>query len=193
MTDADRDDRLLTVWQSGPRPDTATLLQDLARQTQSQQRQRGLIFALLGCVSVLVIFAEASGGLRTHGFLSLVWLTGLTLGALRWHKDRQTRSEILCLDTQRLLQVMIRRAKRGLTLARCLYAGTPVGALAGYAITQVTHISVAGTHKQLGLFQSVIGAMLLVVMIGVGLMTARARRAELTILTQKKQAFEKDL
>ncbi|MEO8314920.1 MAG: hypothetical protein ABI645_09015 [Pseudomonadota bacterium] len=193
MTIHECDDLLVGLWQSGAKPDTAHLMRDLERQNRTQLLQQWLIIAVLGCSSILLAFAEATGGLRTHGILSLTWLSALGLGGLAHFRARHRRAEILNLDTQRLLDAMISRAERGLMLARFLYAGTPVGAVAGYAIVQLTHVGIAVTHRPLGTLQAVLGVMLLVVMVVAGLLLARARRAQLVALIQKKRDMEVEL
>jgi hypothetical protein len=126
MTSLPQHDPLVTLWQTAPKPDTQHLLQDLQRLDRLHQRLNRSVFAIMCGTSFLLIFAETTGRVTTHGTLSVIWILGLVIGVV-WHRRaRCNRSDALTLDTISLLKFMIARAKSDLFVARCLYAGVPV-------------------------------------------------------------------
>ena len=141
MTSLPPHDPLSALWQTAPKPDTHQLLQDLQRLNRLHQRLNRSVFAILCGISLLLIFEEATGRVRTHGILSVIWILGLVLGAAWRRRSRRNRSDALTLDTVSLLKSTIARAKRDLFVARCLYAGVPCGAAVGFFVAKLAGIS----------------------------------------------------
>ena len=189
MNEPASDHDLIRVWRSNPQVDTQSLMQNLAAQNRTRRIQATVILALLGAVSLLLVLAEIAGKLGTHGLLSLLWLTCLAVGALLQNRAHRGRVNALASDTRGLLKFMIRRARRGLTLARCLYAGTPTGAMMGWLLTTTIDPD-AGRGHHVASLQAAAGAALLVMMILAGLVFARRRRAELMNLEEKQSSLQ---
>jgi len=112
-------------------------------------------------------------------------------------RSRGNRSDALTLDTVSLLKSMIARAKSDLFLARCLYAGVPCGAVAGYTIMKLAGIgaswSAIGISPQLRAIQAYAGVAALLIMILAGVILARSRRLQVQELSKKLMAIAEDL
>jgi len=98
-----------------------------------------------------------------------------------------------------MLTRMIARTKRGLLLARCLYAGTPLGALAGFAITRGADIvfgwqqTGGAASPGLALVQSVAGIAVLLIMMACGVVLARVHHRQLRDLEGKLKESDSDV
>jgi len=196
MTSLPPHDPLTTLWQSAPKPDTQYLLQDLQRLNRLHQRLYRIVFAIMCSVALLLIFEEATGRFTTHGTLSVIWTLGLVLGVV-WHRRaRCSRSDAMALDTVRLLKFMIARAKKDLRIARCLYAGAPCVAVAGFIITKFTGIGTSpettSASPHLQLVQKSASLAILIAMIVTGLILARARHRQVKDLSEKLRSIEAD-
>jgi hypothetical protein len=191
------DDPLVALWQTAPKPDTQHLIEDLRRANRLHQRLDRSVFAILCGFVLLLIFEESTGGIATHGVLSAIWILGLGLGVARYQRARCHRSDAYTSDTVSLLQFLIARAKRDQFLARCLYAGAPCGAAAGYAVMKLAGIGAPQTASavapQLRLVQMGAGVAVLMVMMVTGAVLARARRAQVAELSEKLRLLESGL
>jgi len=121
----------------------------------------------------------------------------LAVGLVCMRRSRGNRSDALTLDTVSLLKSMIARAKSDLFLARCLYAGVPCGAVAGYTIMKLAGIgaswSAIGISPQLRAIQAYAGVAALLIMILAGVILARSRRLQVQELSKKLMAIAEDL
>ena len=101
------------------------------------------------------------------------------------------------MDTVSLLKSMIARAKSDLFVARCLSAGVPCGALAGYAVTRVIGISASpsaiAVHAHLHLIQTGAGIAALIAMMVTGAILAPSRRLQVQELSEKLRLIQADL
>jgi hypothetical protein len=196
MTSLPPRDPLVSLWQTAQKPDSQHLLRDLERLKRLHQRFNRTVFAIMCGFSLLLIFEEATGRLGTHGTLSGIWILGL-LFAVIWHRRaRSSRSDALTLDTVSLLKSMIARAKRDLFVARCLYAGVPCGAAAGFLVMKFAGISAsppAIVHPYLNLIQTGAGIAALVAMMVTGVILARSRGPQVRELGEKLRLFQADL
>lgn len=191
-----QEDPLVSLWQTAPKPDTQHLLQDLQRQKRLHQRLDRTVSAILGGIALLLVFEEATGRITTHGWLSAIWILGLVIGAIWRRRARCSRSDALTLDTVSLLRSMISRAKSDLRIARCLYAGVPCGAVAGFFALKLTGIGAApsiAAHARLHLLQTGAGVAALIAMIVTGAILGRARRLQVRELNEKLRLFQADL
>jgi hypothetical protein len=197
MTSLPPHDPLVALWQTAPKPDTQHLLLDLQRMNRLHRRLNRSIFAILSGVSLLLIFEEATGRAPTHGWLSVIWILGLVLGAVWRRRARCYRSDALTLDTVSLLQLMIARAKSDLFVARCLYAGVPCGAVFGYLVMELAGIRPSppalAVHAPLHLIQTGAGIATLIAMIVTGVILARSRRLQVQELSEKLRLIQADL
>jgi hypothetical protein len=142
-------DPLVALWQTAPKPDSHQLLQELQRLNRLHQRLNRSVLAIVCGIAILLIFEEASSRITSHGILSAIWTLGLVIGVVRHRRARCNRSDSLALDTVSLLESMIARAKSDLFIARCLYAGVPCGAVAGYIVTTLAGVSASPPAKVL--------------------------------------------
>jgi hypothetical protein len=190
-------DPLVTLWQTAPKPDTQHLLQNLQRLNRLHQRLNRVVFAIMFGFSLLLIFEEATGRVTTHGTLSVIWILGLVLGVAWRRRARCNRSDALTLDTVSLLKFMIARAKSDLFVARCLYAGVPCGAVAGFFMVKLAGIrvspSVIAVHGPLHLIQTGAAVATLIAMMVTGAILARSRRLQVQELSEKLRLIEADL
>ena len=200
MTSLSPHDPLVTLWQTGPIPDTQhtqDLLQDLQRLNRLHQRLNRSVFAIMCGTSFLLIFAEASGRVTTHGTLSVIWILGLALGLVWRRRARCSRLDALTLDTVSLLESMIARAKSDLLVARCLYAGVPCGAVAGFFVAKLAGISVSpsaiAAHAYLHLIQTGAGMAALIAMMVAGAILGRSRRLQVQELSEKLRLIKADM
>jgi|HubBroStandDraft_1064217.scaffolds.fasta_scaffold159729_2 predicted tellurium resistance membrane protein TerC len=190
-------DPLVSLWQTAPKPDTQDLLQDLQRLKQSHRRLNRIVFAIMCCISLLIILEEATGRVTTHGALSVIWILGLMLGVI-WHRSaRCARSDSLTLDTVSLLKSMITGAKSDLLVARCLYAGVPCGAVVGFLAVKLAGHNSSPTpidvNAHLQIIQTGAGLAALLAMIVTGVILARSRRAQVQALSEKLRSIDSDL
>ncbi len=190
-------DPLVNLWQTAPKPDTQHLLLDLQRLNRLHRRLNRTVFAILGGISLLLIFEETTGRVTTHGWLSAIWILGLVLGLLWRRRARRNRSDALNLDTVSLLKSMIARAKGDLFIARCLYAGVPCGAVLGYLTVKFAGISqspsAVAAHAQLHMIQTGAGIAALAAMIVTGIILARERSLQVQELSEKLRLIQADL
>ncbi len=197
MTSLPPDDPLVALWQTAPKPDTHYLLQDLERLNRLHQRLNRTLLAIVCGIAILIIFEEATGRVASHGVLSVIWILGLVIGAIWRRRARCTRSDALTLDTISLLKVMIARAKSDLFVARCLYAGVPCGAAAGYVLTKLAGIgaspSARAVSQHLDLIQTGAGIAALIIMMAAGVILARSRRLQVQELGDKLRSITADL
>ena len=197
MTSLSPLDPLVTLWQAAPKPDTQHLLQDLQHLNRLHQRLNRIVFAIMCGISLLLIFEEATGRIRTRGTLSGIWILALVLGVV-WHRRaRCNRLDALTLDTVSLLKFMIARAKSDLFVARCLYAGVPCGAVAGFLVVKLAGISASPTaiavHAHLQLIQTGAGIAALIAMMVTGAILARSRHLQVQELSEKLRLIKADL
>ena len=190
-------DPLVVLWQTAPKPDTHHLLQDLQRLNRLHQRLNRSVLAILCGIAILLIFEEATSRITSHGILSAVWTLGLVIGVARHRRARCNRTDALALNTVRLLESMIARAKSDLFIARCLYAGVPCGAVAGYVVTTLAGIgsspSAKGAIPHLQMMQTGAGIAALIAMIVTGAILARSRRRQVQELSEKLRSIKADL
>lgn len=196
MSEPSQTDPFATLWQSAPKPDTRQLLRDLQRLQKAQRWHSRILTIILCGIALFFIFEEATGRSGTHGLISALWIA-FVAGAIGYQRVRCRSVDPLDLDTVSLLKRMIARAKRGLFQARCLYLGTPLGAIAGAILTRsLAPGTTPGGHivqSNLTLMQTVVGLIVLVAMIIAGVVLARARRRQLLELTGKLKSLEESL
>jgi hypothetical protein len=195
MTPLPAHDPLVTLWQTAPRPDTDNLLQDVQRLNRLHQRLDRSVWAIVCGFAILLIFEEATGGIASHGVLSVIWTLGLAIGAA-WHRRaRHNRSNTLTLDTVSLLESMIASARRDLFIARCLYRGVPCGAVTGYLVMDLAGIGASSVaiNPHLYMMQKGAGIAALVIMMMVGVILARSRRLQVQELGDKLRLIKGDL
>jgi hypothetical protein len=197
MTTMPEQDPLVSLWQTAAKPDKQYLLQDLQRLNRLHQRLYRIVFAIMCGTALLLIFEEATGRVTTHGTLSVIWTLGLVLGVL-WHRRAQcNHSDAIALDTVSLLKFMIARAKRDLRIARCLYAGVPCGAVAGFLAAKLAGIGASpnaiAISAHVHLMQTGAGVAALIIMMVTGVILARSRSVQLRELSEKLRAVESDL
>jgi hypothetical protein len=197
MTSPPPHDPLAALWQTAPKPDTQHLVQDLQRLNRLHRRLSRSVLAIVCGIAILLIFEEATGRVATHGALSAIWILGLVLGAAWRRRARCSRADALTLDTVSLLKFMIARAKSDLLVARCLYAGVPCGAVAGFVAMKLAGIggapSVMAVHARLHLVQTGAGVAALIAMMVTGAILARSRGVQVRELGEKLRSIEADL
>src|ERR1700733_1248094 len=147
MTSIPSRDPLVSLWQTAAKPDTQYLMRDLQRLNRLHQRHNRTVLAIVCGIAILLIFEEATGRLASHGILSVAWIALVVAGILWKRRARCNRLDALTLDTVRLLKAMIARAKSDLFVARCLYAGVPLGATMGYVVSKLAGIGASGTAR----------------------------------------------
>jgi hypothetical protein len=197
MTSLPPQDPLVALWQTTPKPDTQHLLQDLQYTNGMHQRLNRTVFAILCGISLLLIFEEATGRVATHGMLPAIWILGLVIGGV-WHRRaRCNRSDALTLNTVGLLKFMIARTKSDLFVARCLYAGVPSGAVAGFFAVKFAggsgSPSASAAHAHLHLIQTGAGVTALVAMMLAGVILAHSRSVQVRDLRKKLESIESDV
>jgi hypothetical protein len=197
MTSLPPHDPLAALWQTAPKPDTHRLVHDLQRLKRLHQRLNRSVAAILCGISLLLIFEEATGRVRTHGILSVVWILGLVLGVVWQRRARCNRTDALTLDTVSLLKFMIARAKSDLFIAQCLYAGVPCGAVVGAVLDELAGISPApsaiAAHAELHLIQTGASIAALIAMMVTGVILARSRRRLVQELSEKLRLIEAEV
>lgn len=197
MTPLPPHDPLVALWQTAPKPDTHRLVQDLRRLNRLHQRLNRSVLAIVFGIAVLLIFEEAIGRVRSNGILSVIWTLGLVIGIV-WHRRaRCNRWDALTLDTVSLLKFMIARAKSDLFVARCLYAGVPCGAVAGFVVAKLAGISASPLAKAVNLhlhmMQTGAGIAALIIMMLAGAILARSRRLQVRELSDKLRSITAEL
>jgi hypothetical protein len=197
MTSMPPHDPLVSLWQTAPKPDTQNIMQDLQRLNRLHQRHNRTVLGVLCGIAVLLVFEEATGRLASHGIVSAGWIAVVVTGLVWQKRARCSRLDALTMDTVRLLKAMIARAKSDLFVARCLYAGVPLGAAAGYIVSKLAGIgaseAVTAAHPHLDMVQTGAGIVALAVMIVAGVVLARSRSVQVRELKEKLRAIESDL
>ena len=193
MTEPDAIDPFARLWQSAPAPDTARLLQDLQRLQTVHQRQNRIIVLILCATAVLLVFGEAIVRSVGLGIITGLWIA-FVAGAIWYQRLRCRAADALDLDTVSLLKHMIKRAKKGLSQARRLYAGVPLAAATSAVVTRMFLPGLASggaaVAPWLNVTYTIACLAMLVVMTGAGLVLARARQRQLRELTDKLRLFE---
>lgn len=189
-------DPFAQLWQSAPAPDTQQLMQDLRRLQSVHQRQNRVLIAILCATGLLLVFGAVALRSVSLGVVTGLWIA-FVAGIIWYQRARCRAADALDLDTVSLLKRMIERAKRGLTQARRLYAGVPVAAMAGALVTRMFLPSAVlgghAIHPWLMQIYTIGCVIMLVVMVGAGLVLARARRRQLGELAEKLTAIEDDV
>jgi len=197
MTSLPPQDPLVALWQTTPKPDTSHLLPQLQRLDRLHRRLNRTVLAIVCGIDSLLIFEEATSRVASHGILSVTWTLGLVIGLIFHRRARCNRSDALTLDTVSLLKSMIARAKSDLFVARCLYAGVPCGAVAGYIIVKLAGIGAPplanGISPHLRTIQTGAGIAGLIVMMAAGAILARSRRLQVHELSDKLRSITDDL
>ncbi len=186
-------DPLAALWQTAPKSDTSSLLQDLQRVNRHHQRLYRIVFVILCGTRLLLIFDAVTERSMAHGALAVIWILGLVLGVARYRRARCNRAEAITFDTVRLLRFMIARAQKDLRIARCLYAGAPCGAVAGFIMARLTGFGAApnATAGSPHVYLIRTGAALaaLIAMMAIGLVVARDRRLQVQELREKLRSI----
>jgi hypothetical protein len=197
MTSLPPDDPLVALWQTAPKPDTHKLMKDLQRLNRLHRRFNRSVLVILCGIAILLVFEETTGRVTSHGILSAIWILGLVIGVVWRRRARCNRSDALTLDTVSLLKLMIARAKSDLFVARCLYAGVPCGAVAGFVVAKLAGIGASppanAAHPYLHLIQTGAGMAALIAMMVTGAILARSRRLQVQQLSQKLRLIKTDL
>jgi|SRR5271170_2210609 len=197
MTSMPSHDPLIALWQTAAKPDTQGLMQDLKRLNRLHQRLNRTVLAIMCGIAVLLVFEEATGRRGSHGILSAAWIAVVGAGILWKRGARCNRLDALTLDTVRLLKAMIARAKRDLFVARCLYAGVPLGAAIGYVVSNLAGIGASeparAAHPHIELVQTGVDVAVLSFMVVAGVILARARSVQVRDLNEKLRAIESDV
>ena len=196
MSETPNSDFLAQLWQSGPKPDTQSLMVDLRRlQKVHQWQQRILIFILCATAVLLTSVAIIQRSAALGGFAAL-WIA-FVAGAIWYGRARCRAADALDLDTVSLLKRMIKRARHGLSQARRLYAGVPLAAAAGAIVTRiVTGGQAVGHHGPeawVTVAYTVASLILLVFMVAAGLVLARARQSQIRQLGEALRSLEDDV
>ena len=197
MTSMPGDDPLVSLWQSAPGPDTRDLVQDLQRLNRLHRQHNRSVLAIVCGFALLLVFEEATGRVASHGILSAIWIAVVVCGVVWQRRTRCNRLDALTMDTVRLLKAMISRAKRDLFVARCLYAGVPLGAAVGYVVSRLAGFgspeSERAAHPGLDMLQTGAGLAALIAMMIVGVVLARSRSVQVRELSEKLRAIETDV
>jgi hypothetical protein len=190
-------DPLVSLWQTAPKAGTQHLLEDLQRLNRLHRSHSRSILAIVCGIAVLLLFEEATGRIASHGILSAIWIVGGVAAAVFQKRARCNRLDALTMDTVSLLKAMITRAKGDLFVARCLYAGVPLGAAFGYGVSKLAGIgasaSASAAHPRLNMIQTGAGIAALVIMMIAGVLLARARSLQVRDLTEKLRSIEAEL
>lgn len=196
MTSLPPQDPLAALWQTAPKSDTSSLLQDLQRLNRRHQRLYRIVFTILCGTGLLLIFDAVTERSMTHGALGLIWILGLVLGFVWYRRARCNRAEAITFDTVRLLRFMIAQAQKDLRIARCLYAGAPCGALAGFIIARLigfgTSPNATAVSTQVHLMRTGAAVAALITMMVIGMMVARDRRLQVQEFREKLRSIQED-
>ena len=197
MTSMPPHDPLVSLWQTAPKPNTQHLMQDLQRLNRLHRRHNRSVLAIVCGIAALLVFEEATGRLASHGIVSAIWIAGVVAGLVWQRRARCSQLDALTPDTVRLLKAMIVRAKSDLFVARCLYAGVPLGAAVGYVVSKSAGIGASesgrAAHPHLEMVQTGAGVAALIVMMVVGVILARSRSVQVRELSEKLKAIETEL
>lgn len=197
MTSMPEHDPLVSLWQTAPKPDTQHLMQDLQRLNSLHQRLDRTVLAIMCGVAILLVFEEATARTVTHGFLSVGFITVVAVGVIWKRRARCNRLDALTLGTISLLKAMIARAKKDLFIARCLYAGVPIGAAVGYVVSYFLGIRASSpgraANPHLEIVQTVADVVTLIAMMVIGVILSRSRSVQVRELSEKLRAIESDL
>jgi hypothetical protein len=197
MTSMPPHDPLVALWQTAPKPNPHHLLRDLQRLNHLHRLHNRSVLAIVRGIAILLIFEEATGRVGSHGIVSGIWTLGVAVGIVWRRRARCSRFDALTLDTVSLLKAMIARAKSDLFVARCLYAGVPCGAVAGYVVANFAGISESSAaiaaHPRLHLIQTGAGIAALIIMMATGVILARSRRLQVQEFSEKLKSIEDDL
>lgn len=190
-------DPLAALWQTAPKSDTSSLLQDLQRVNRHHQRLYRIVFVILCGTGLLLIFNAVKERSMAHGALAVIWILGLVLGVAWYRRARCNRAEAITFDTVRLLRFMIARAQKDLRIARCLYAGAPCGAVAGFIMARLTGFGAAPNATAVSPHVYLIGTgaalAALIAMMAIGLVVARDRRLQVQELREKLRSIHEDM
>jgi hypothetical protein len=197
MTSLPPQDPLAALWQTATKSDTSSLLQNLQHLNRRHQRLYWIVFTILCGTGLLLIFDAVTERSMTHGALSVIWILGLVLGVIWYRRARCNRADATTFNTVRLLRFMIARAKKDLRIARCLYAGAPCGAVAGFIIARLTGFGASpnaiAVSTQVHLIRTGAAVAALITMMVIGLMVARDRRLRVQELTEKLRSIQDDM
>jgi hypothetical protein len=197
MTDLPASDPFVALWQTAPKPDTRQLLQDLRRQDRMHRLFHRVLVTIVGAVSLLLLLAEITGRVATHGWLSASWILCLAAGLIWRYGTRCQHSGDLNVDTVTLLKSSIRQAQKDLFLARCLYAGVPCGAACGFLVmhlaAQLGPALTLAIDPRVRMIQTGAGIIALISMMVTGAVLARSRRIQARQLSEKLKSIESDL
>ena len=193
MTTSPDIDPFARLWQSAPEPDTGQLMQDLRRLQKVHQWHNRIIVGVLCATALVLVFGEAIVRSVPLGIITGLWIA-FVAGAI-WYQRRRCRTiDALDLDTVSLLKRMIKRAKKGLTQARRLYAGVPLAAGVSAVVTRMFLPNLGAGRPAvadwLNTTYMIACLAMLAVMVGAGLVLARARQSQLRELTEKLRLFE---
>ena len=196
MSETRNSDPLAQLWQSGSKPDTQQLMLDLRRLQKVHQWQNRILILILCATTVLltsVAVIQQSAGL---GIFAALWIA-FVAAAVWYERARCRAADALDLDTVSLLKRMIKRARRGLSQARRLYAGVPLAAAAGAIVMRIfTRGPALGQHGPqawVTTTYTVASLILLAFMIAAGLVLARARQSQIRQLGEKLRSLEDDV
>lgn len=197
MTPLSPRDPLAALWQTAPKSDTSSLLQDLQSVNRRHQQLYRIVFAILCGTSLLLISDAVTERSMTHSALCVMWNLGLVLGIVRYRRAACNRAEEITFDTIRLLRFMIARAKRDLRIARYLYAGAPCGAVVGFLIARLTGMGASpnaiAVSPQVHLIRTGAALAALIAMVAIGLTVARDRRLQIQELSEKLKSIQEDV
>jgi hypothetical protein len=122
---------------------------------------------------------------------------GVVIGAWWQRRAQCNRLDSLTLDTVSLLKAMIARARHDLFLARCLYAGVPLGAGVSFSVLKFAGMGLSPAAKAiipgLEMIQTGAGVAALIIMIVIGIVLARSRSLQVRDLSEELKSFESDL
>lgn len=183
-------DPFTALWQAAPKPDTQQLLRVIAKQRRLHWRLNATLAAILTSVTVLLVSVEMTARLATHGWLSGAWLGCLAVGLLWRYRAQCRRVDMADKNTVDLLRSMARQAGTDLFLARCLWAGVPIGAMLGaLGMRSLSLRPEPVAAPGLSLVQTVAAMTILGGMILAGLLLARSRKVQLRELNEKLKSI----
>ncbi|MEO0421803.1 MAG: hypothetical protein AAF184_05675 [Pseudomonadota bacterium] len=193
------DQHLRELWQASDPVDTQAILGRLHRMEATQQRVNWIGFIAGMFFIALIVLAEwrlAATGSTAQWWVPIslaVVMTGSWANHL--FTARRLQARIARADPRALLRFTIGRAKAGLWLARGLYAGFPLGMVAGVITSRLLH----GDDPSFGLPMALRLLVILAALAGLiggvwqGLRLARLRREDIRELTARLAQAEQDL
>ncbi len=189
-------DPLAQLWQSAPEPDPRQLVLDLKRLQAVHRRQNRVVLLIVCATALLLAFGAVAVRSVGLGVITALWVAVMA-GVVGYQRARCRAADALDLDTLSLLRRMIKRAKRGLTQARRLYAGVPLAAAVGWGVTRVfvSPLALDGhiVRPWLVTTYTIVSLVMLVAVIAAGLVLARARQRQLGELRETLRLFEEGL